>query len=216
VNVFRFTAEEVRERGRHLLLASPPTGHRRSDDDLNPGLVPMEETPKPAAVLIPIIAHESEATVLLTLRKQDLKRHGGQVAFPGGRIDSTDEDAVAAALRETQEETGLQPSFVEPIGFLDAYLTRTNYRVIPVVAIVRPGFRLDPAADEVAAVFEVPLRFLMSPENHLIHSREWQGKARQFYAMPFGERYIWGATAGMLKSLYDRLYGEPKADDEKA
>jgi 8-oxo-dGTP pyrophosphatase MutT (NUDIX family) len=208
VNGFRFTAEEVRERARRLLLSRPPAAHRRSDDDLNPDMTPMKELPRPAAVLIPIIAHEPEATVLLTLRKENMASHAGQVAFPGGKIDSEDEDEVAAALRETEEETGLAPSFVEPIGFLDAYLTRTNYRVVPVVAIVMPGFRLNPAADEVAAVFEVPLRFLMSPENHLIHSREWQGRARQFYAMPFGERYIWGATAGMLKSLYDRLYGE--------
>jgi 8-oxo-dGTP pyrophosphatase MutT (NUDIX family) len=208
VNGFRFTAEEVRERARRLLFSRPPAAHRRSDDDLNPDMTPMKELPRPAAVLIPIIAHEPEATVLLTLRKENMASHAGQVAFPGGKIDSEDEDEVAAALRETEEETGLAPSFVEPIGFLDAYLTRTNYRVVPVVAIVMPGFHLRPAADEVAAVFEVPLRFLMSPENHLIHSREWQGRARQFYAMPFGERYIWGATAGMLKSLYDRLYGE--------
>lgn len=208
MNGFRFTAEEVRERARRLLFSRPPAAHRRSDDDLNPDMTPMKELPRPAAVLIPIIAHEPEATVLLTLRKENMASHAGQVAFPGGKIDSEDEDEVAAALRETEEETGLAPSFVEPIGFLDAYLTRTNYRVVPVVAIVMPGFHLRPAADEVAAVFEVPLRFLMSPENHLIHSREWQGRARQFYAMPFGERYIWGATAGMLKSLYDRLYGE--------
>ena len=208
MNSFRFTAAEVRERARRLLLKIPPADHRRSDDDLNPGMMPMKQLPRPAAVLIPIIAHEPEATVLLTLRKGDLASHAGQVAFPGGKIDSEDKDEVAAALRETEEETGLAPSFVEPVGFLDAYLTRTNYRVVPVVAIVTPGFHLSPAADEVAAVFEVPLRFLMSPENHLIHSREWQGKERQFYAMPFGERYIWGATAGMLKSLYDRLYGE--------
>ncbi|MGH6873654.1 MAG: CoA pyrophosphatase, partial [Aestuariivirgaceae bacterium] len=188
--------------------STPPAAHRRGDDDLNPGLTPMGDLPRPAAVLIPIIAHEPEATVLLTLRKDDLASHAGQVAFPGGKIDNQDEDEIAAALRETEEETGLAPSFVEPLGFLDAYLTRTNYRVVPVVAIVMPGFHLSPAADEVAAVFEVPLRFLMSPENHLIHSREWQGAARQFYAMPFGERYIWGATAGMVKSLYDRLYGE--------
>jgi 8-oxo-dGTP pyrophosphatase MutT (NUDIX family) len=208
VNGFRFTAQEVRERARGLLLSRPPAAHRRSDDDLNPGMMPMRDLSRPAAVLIPIIAHEPEATVLLTLRKNDLASHGGQVAFPGGKIDSTDKDEIAAALRETEEETGLAPSFVEPIGFLDAYLTRTNYRVVPVVAIVTPGFHLDPAPKEVAAVFEVPLRFLMTPENHLIHSRDWQGKARQFYAMSFGERYIWGATAGMLKSLYDRLYGK--------
>ena len=148
---------------------------------------------------------------MLTLRTAQLQTHGGQVAFPGGKIDTADDDEIAAALREAEEETGLPPSQVEPLGFLDGYLTRTNYRVVPVVGLVKPGFAIKPAADEVEAVFEVPLRFLMSPENHLIHSREWQGKIRHFYAMPFGERYIWGATAGMLKSLHDRLYAEDAA-----
>src|SRR4029078_5651781 len=124
-----FTAQEVRERAQRLLLSGPPATHRRSDDDLNPGMMPRSELSRPAAVLIPIIAHEPESTVLLTLRKDDLASHGGQVAFPGGKIDGADKDEVGTALRETQEETGLAPSFVEPIGFLDAYLTRTNYRV---------------------------------------------------------------------------------------
>jgi 8-oxo-dGTP pyrophosphatase MutT (NUDIX family) len=136
-----------------------------------------------------------------------LPAHAGQVAFPGGKIDKQDKNEIAAALREAEEETGLPQSQVEPLGFLDGYLTGTNYCVVPVVGMVRPGFSITPATDEVEAVFEVPLRFLMSPENHFVHSRQWQGKTRHFYAMPFGDRYIWGATAGMLKSLYDRLYG---------
>ena len=112
-------------------------------------------------------------------------------------------------MREAEEETGLARRLVEPSGFLDGYLTRTAFRVVPVVALVRPGFALRPDPTEVADIFEVPLRFLMTPENHLRHSRDWQGKSRSFYAMPYGERYIWGATAGMIKNLYDRMYAAP-------
>jgi 8-oxo-dGTP pyrophosphatase MutT (NUDIX family) len=207
---FRFDAREVRERASRFLLSTPPGVYGRSDDDLNRELKlePLSDKAKAAAVLVPIIAREPEVTVLLTLRTAYLKSHAGQVAFPGGRIDKGDESEVAAALREAKEETGLAPELVEPLGFLDGYLTRTHYRIVPVVGLVKPGFELRPQANEVEAVFEVPLRFLMSPENHKIHSREWQGTIRHFYAMPFGDRYIWGATAGMLKSLYDRLYGK--------
>ena len=114
-------------------------------------------------------------------------------------------DAVAAALRETEEETGIRPSFVEPIGFLDTYLTSTNYRVVPVVAVLRPGFTVTPQEAEVKDVFEVPLAFLMDPANHERHSRDWQGHIRYYYAMPWEGRYIWGATAGMLYSFYRQL-----------
>ena len=144
--------------------------------------------------------------MLLTLRTRHLPSHAGQVAFPGGKIDAGDADAVGAALREAKEETGLDPAFVEPIGFLDVYQTRTGFRVVPVVALIRPGFRLQPHAGEVDAVFEVPLAFLMDPANHVQESREWQGATRHFYAMPYGDRYIWGATAGMIRNLYDLLY----------
>ena len=207
---FRYSEEEVRERAAKLLLSEPPSVYRRSDGDLNPDLdlEPFGRAVQAAAVLVPIVAHEPEVTMMLTLRTAHLQTHAGQVAFPGGKIDADDRDEIAAALREAEEETGLPAAHVEPLGYLDGYLTGTNYRVVPVVAMVKPGFAIRPAADEVEAVFEVPLRFLMSPENHQIHSREWQGKLRHFYAMPFGERYIWGATAGMLKSLYDRLYGD--------
>jgi 8-oxo-dGTP pyrophosphatase MutT (NUDIX family) len=208
MTAFRFDETEVRERASRLLLDQPPTSYRRSDDDLN-----TDESWKRngtvfrhAAVLIPIIAHAPEVTVMLTLRTDQMHSHAGQVAFPGGKIDSADTSEIAAALREAEEETGLPPAHVDPVGFLDGYLTRTNYRVVPVVALVKPGFSIKTAVEEVAAVFEVPLRFLMTPENHLVHSRQWEGRPRHFYAMPYGEHYIWGATAGMLKSLYDRLY----------
>jgi 8-oxo-dGTP pyrophosphatase MutT (NUDIX family) len=213
MKAYRFDEPEVRERASKFLLRTPPSVYGRSDDDLNSELAerPMDDAPQPAAVLVPLIAHEPEVTVLLTLRTAGLRSHAGQIAFPGGRIDESDDDEIAAAMREAEEETGLGKHLIEPLGFLDGYLTRTGYRVVPVVGMIKPGFALTPAADEVEAVFEVPLRFLMSPENHYVHSREWQGSIRHFYAMPFGGRYIWGATAGMLKNLYDRLYARSAA-----
>ncbi len=207
---FRFDEAEIRARAATRLLKDAPQAVARSDDDLNPDLRAIDplKTRRAAAVLVPIVLHEPELTVLLTQRTDHLASHAGQVAFPGGKIEPR-EDALAAALRETREETGLDQSYIEPIGFLDAYLTRTSFEVVPVVALVKPGFVLAPHEGEVAAVFEVPLRFLMSQENHARHSREWLGKERFFYAMPYGERYIWGATAGMIMNLYDRLYRAP-------
>ena len=207
---YRFDEEEFRARSPRL-FAAPPDVPRRSDDDLNrrapiiaPGVLP-----RPAAVLVPLVPRAAGLHVILTLRTDHLARHAGQVAFPGGRIDDTDADAVAAALRETEEETGIARAFVEPIGFLDTYLTGTSYRVVPVVALLRPGFTVTPHAGEVADVFEVPLAFLMNPAHHEKHSREFKGRERFFYAMPYEGRYIWGATAGMIRNLYMIMYGEP-------
>ena len=182
----------------------------RSDDDLNRHLgSTFEGDPgkRPAAVLVPLVKRKAELTVLLTQRTDDLPSHPGQVAFPGGKVDDTDASPLAAALRETFEETGVAQEFVEPMGYLDAYQTRTGFRICPVVGLVKPGFTVVPEPGEVADVFEVPLRFLMDPANHQRHGREWQGKKRWFYAMPYGERYIWGATAGMLRNFYDKVYG---------
>jgi 8-oxo-dGTP pyrophosphatase MutT (NUDIX family) len=207
---FRFDEAEFRERARGRLHAAPAAEARFSDDDLNPEARMIAEGVKlqPAAVLVPLVARDGGLSLLLTQRTEHLAKHAGQVAFPGGKIDAGDVDPVAAALRETEEETGIARDFVEPIGFLDTYLTGTSYRVTPVVAVLRPGFTVTPHVGEVADVFEVPLAFLMDPSNHQRHSREWQGKARHFYAMPFGERYIWGATAGMIRNLYARVYGD--------
>lgn len=193
------------------LHAAPPPRHAFSDDDLNPAarMIPENEAPKPAAVLVPLVPRADGLHLLLTERQPHLRRHAGQIAFPGGRIDDGDADAVAAALRETEEETGIAPAFVEPVGFLDTYLTSTNYRVVPVVAFIRPGFTLNPQEAEVKDIFEVPLAFLMDPAHHARHSRDWQGLTRYYYAMPWQGRYIWGATAGMIRNLYRLMYETP-------
>lgn len=208
---FRYDEAEFRALAGARLHAAPAVDARFSDDDLNPEarIIPDGVKMRPAAVLVPLVTHEGGLSLLLTQRTEHLAKHAGQVAFPGGKIDADDVDPVAAALRETEEETGIGRDFVEPIGFLDTYLTGTSFRITPVVAVLRPGFTVTPHAGEVADVFEVPLAFLMDPANHLRHSREWQGKERHFYAMPFGERYIWGATAGMIRNLYARVYGGP-------
>jgi 8-oxo-dGTP pyrophosphatase MutT (NUDIX family) len=144
--------------------------------------------------------------VLLTQRTESLPRHSGQIAFPGGRMEPTDRDPTATALREAQEEIGLDPEFVEPLGYLDAYRTGTGFRIIPVVALVREGFALQLDPREVADAFEVPLAFLMDEANHRTEVRTWRGAERRFYAMPFEQRYIWGATAGIMKNMHKRLF----------
>ena len=182
----------------------------RSDFDLNPDMVNEIDPAEPvgeAAVLVPIVA-SSSLTMLLTKRADTLKRHRGQIAFPGGRFEDADDSPLTTALRETEEEIGLRPEFVEPIGYLDSYRTRTGFQITPVVGLVRPGFDLNLDAREVASAFEVPLAFLMDPDNHKRDSRMWNGRERHFYAMPYREHYIWGATAGMIKNLYERLVQE--------
>ena len=207
------------ERGfRHLAQASlsltapvadPGGPDTPSDFDLSPDLIP-EAARAPlaaAAVLIPIVAR-AELTVLLTQRTEGLPHHSGQIAFPGGRMEATDRDPIATALREAQEEIGLDPRFVEPLGYLDAYRTGTGFRIFPVVSLVREGFTLKLDAREVADAFEVPLAFLMDEENHRTEVRAWRGTERRFYAMPFEQRYIWGATAGIMKNMHKRLFSE--------
>jgi 8-oxo-dGTP pyrophosphatase MutT (NUDIX family) len=161
---------------------------------------------KPAAVLVPIV-ERAEPMALLTLRTPDLKSHSGQIAFPGGKIDPTDVSPLDAALREAEEEIGLDRRFVDPIGYLDLYLTFSGFRILPTVARVDPNYRLTINPAEVVEAFEVPMQFLMHPDNHQRHSRIWkEGIERHYYAMPFGERYIWGITAGILRNLYERVY----------
>uniref|UniRef100_Q07T36 NUDIX hydrolase n=1 Tax=Rhodopseudomonas palustris (strain BisA53) TaxID=316055 RepID=Q07T36_RHOP5 len=165
-----------------------------------------EEMPvRPAAVLIPVVEHD-EPTVLLTMRASHLNSHAGQISFPGGKIDPTDASPLEAALREAEEEIGLDRSFVEPVGYLDLYATGFGFRILPTLARVKPGFELTINTSEVDDAFEVPLSFLMNPTNHQLHSKEFRGAERSYYAMPFAERYIWGATAGILRVLYERIY----------
>jgi len=159
-----------------------------------------------AAVLVPLVDRVEGTTVLLTQRTADLSAHGGQIAFPGGRAEPTDVDVNATALRETWEEIGLAAAHIDILGYLDPYLTVSGFEVTPVVAAVTPPFDLALDPMEVADAFEVPLAFFLNPAHHQRHSRVLpDGRARAYYAMPFGERYIWGATAGMLLNLYEVL-----------
>ena len=158
-----------------------------------------------AAVLVPLVLRETEITVLLTQRNARLKNHPGQISFPGGRIEACDASALAAALREAEEEVGLPAAHVEVMGTLPQYRTVTGFRITPVVGLVRPplALRIDPR--EVAEAFEVPLAFLVDPHNRQRHSIDFHGRQRSYSAIPYGERYIWGATAGMIVQLAERL-----------
>ena len=168
-------------------------------------IIAQERPIRPAAVLIPIVDH-AEPTVLLTQRSAHLNDHAGQISFPGGKIDATDASPLDAALREAEEEIGLSREFIDPIGYLDLYATGFGFRILPTLARVKPGFKLRINEDEVDDAFEVPLAFLMNPANHQLHAKEFRGMERHYYAMPFAERYIWGATAGILRVLYERVY----------
>ena len=180
----------------------PPSGDQGTDRMLE--IVAREQPIRPAAVLIPVVEH-AQPTVLLTQRAAHLNDHAGQISFPGGKIDDTDASPLDAALREAEEEIGLGREFIDPIGYLDLYATGFGFRILPTVARVKPGFNLRINPSEVDDTFEVPLAFLMNPVNHQLHSKEFRGIERSYYAMPFEERYIWGATAGILRLLYERI-----------
>jgi 8-oxo-dGTP pyrophosphatase MutT (NUDIX family) len=181
----------------------PPSGDHGTDRMLE--ILARERPIRPAAVLIPVVDHP-QPTVLLTQRSAHLNDHAGQISFPGGKIDATDASPLDAALREADEEIGLPREFIDPIGYLDLYGTSFGFRILPTVARVRPGFKLRVNKAEVDEAFEVPLAFLMDAANHQLHSKEFRGVERTYYAMPYADRYIWGATAGMLRMLYERIY----------
>ena len=184
------------------------TEFARGDLDLDP--VAWEKAGvtawRAAAVLVPVVDHP-EPSVLLTMRTSDLPSHANHVAFPGGKIDAADASPLAAAVREAEEEIGLAGELIDPIGYLDLYLTFSGFRILPVVARVIPNYELKVNASEVADAFEVPLAFVMDSANHRKGSRDWKGVTRHYYEMPFGERYIWGVTAGILRNLYEKIYG---------
>lgn len=190
--------------GLRQLFASPPVW--------TPELVQekkfADRAPAQAAVLLPLVMRE-QLTLILTQRTLHLSTHSGQIALPGGRLDATDASATAAALRETHEEIGLSPERVEVLGSLPVYITGTAFTVTPVVGLVQPGFALQPNPHEVDVVFEVPLAYLMNPAHHRRHAWTHEGVVREWYSMPYQdgahERFIWGATAGMLRNFYRLL-----------
>lgn len=184
----------------------PADAGRDGDHTLNPGFVYDEGDYRDAAVLIPVVAREPEVSLILTERTTHLSAHAGQIAFPGGKIDPTDAGPAEAAIREAHEEIGLLPGLIEPIGYLRAYYTRTGYRIVPVIGKVDPQHILTINPNEVQSAFEVPLAFLMDPQNHHQGSREFRGTIRHFYEMPYEGRYIWGITAGIIRGLYERIF----------
>jgi 8-oxo-dGTP pyrophosphatase MutT (NUDIX family) len=208
------------------LLAARPTGRRgfggtsdpleaaeirastRGDHDLNPGETPPSAALRPAAVLVPLIDRRDGMTVLLTQRTAHLSAHAGQISFPGGRAEEQDADAVATALRETEEEVGLPRKLISVVGRLDTYVTGTGFEITPIVGIVTPGYVLDIDPFEVAEVFEVPLSYILDRRNHNRTERESAGRIRVFFVLPYQGRNIWGATAGMLVNLAEVLSPE--------
>ena len=212
-----FTATGLRRRCAGRLLSEPgpmpaansgPAGRPGpSDFDLNPDMPDSTGAPlKPAAVLVAIRDLGPRASIILTRRAHGMSSHAGQIAFPGGRVDPADAGPRHTALREAREEIGLNPGQVSVLGYLDAYRTGTGYFIWPVVGIVTGAFTARPEPGEVAQVFEVPLDFAMDPANLYIHATMWGGVRRSTYALAFENHKIWGATAAMLKNLYDRVY----------
>ncbi|MCI4660510.1 MAG: CoA pyrophosphatase [Neomegalonema sp.] len=187
----------------------PEPERARSDFDLNPEArahLPPHRRLRPAAVLCAVMERESGLQVVLTRRADHLKKHPGQIAFPGGKVDPGDPSPLGAALREAEEEIGLSREQVDITGPLDRYETSTGFQITPFVGFIEGGFHPITDDGEVAEVFEVPLGHVLNPVNHERRSRDWQGTRRWFWAMPYQDRYIWGATAGILRGLCERLH----------
>lgn len=214
---WRLTLNELRGR----FPGGPETGmgpaKLRGDHDLNPGFGPLPDAKlRAAAVLVPLVDRPDGVTLIFTQRTAHLTAHAGQISFPGGRMEPYDATPEDTALRETEEEIGLGRDRIEIIGRLDTYVTRTGFRVTPVVGLVQPPFQLTPDPTEVAEVFEVPLDVILDPSNPQRHSREFQGAQRHFYVFPYQQRFIWGATAGMLVNLRDVLCDDTLGEEPPA
>jgi 8-oxo-dGTP pyrophosphatase MutT (NUDIX family) len=205
MRVDSLTVSEFCARAPLVLRSDAPVTWDQSDDTMNSKaqMIPAGIVPKAAAVLVGVLENAG-ASVLLTQRHSKLSKHAGQIAFPGGRLDAG-ETPLEAALREAEEETGLDRRFVRPLGYLDGYLTITGYFIVPVVARILPGYELTPQAAEVDDIFDVPLSFLLNAENRETQSREWKGMTRYYYVYPYENRHIWGATAGIIKNMSDRF-----------
>jgi 8-oxo-dGTP pyrophosphatase MutT (NUDIX family) len=204
-----YSAAEFRRRALNQTGGPVDLSWREHGDHLlNPQTIGQVEglNLRDAAVLVPVIDDGEDAKVIFTLRTATLRKHSGQIAFPGGAIDPEDASAEMAAMREAQEEIGLADIFVEPVARLPHYLAATGFRITPVLSVVKRGFELTLNPTEVDDAFEVPLSFLMDPDHHIRDSMNWKGSERHFYRMPYGPRMIWGITAGIVRTLYERLY----------
>ena len=196
------------------LASRPPLEDLLTADDLEKQtLAAAAGSLTPAAVLLLVVNHPAAQTVLFTQRTANLANHAGQISFPGGRFEAIDASLAATALREAREEVGLAGDCIEILGELPVYHTSTGYRVTPVVGWAEPPIAYRPDPHEVADVFEVPLDFLLDPRNHRYESAFYRGRMRHYWAMPYGERFIWGATAGMLVTFHRILARDPSGSD---
>jgi 8-oxo-dGTP pyrophosphatase MutT (NUDIX family) len=204
-----YSAAEFRRRAmEQTLTLGDETWREHGDSLLNPSVISHIEGMKlrDAAVLIPVVDDGEEARVIFTQRTATLRKHSGQIAFPGGGVDDEDVNVEAAAMREAEEEISLDRRFVEPVGRLPHYKALSGFSITPVLAVVQPGFELIPNPAEVEQVFDVPLSFLMDPRNHERGSAVWLGSERHYYRMPYEGHNIWGITAGIVRVIYERLY----------